>query len=48
MTEEPPERAAAVESLISERTAYRDKMFAKTSEATNSLEKLTTYLAKCV
>jgi len=48
MTEEPPERAGAVESLIAERTAYRDKMFAETSEATNNLEKLTTYFANCI
>jgi formate dehydrogenase subunit beta len=47
-TEEPPERAAAVESLIAERTAYRDKMFAETAEATDSLEKLNTYFAECV
>jgi formate dehydrogenase subunit beta len=46
--EEPPERAAAVESLIAERTAYRDQMFAETTEATNSLEKLTTYFANCI
>ena len=46
--EEPPERAGAVESLIAERTAYRDKLFAETTEATNSLEKLTTYFANCV
>jgi len=46
--EEPPERHAAVESLITERTAYRDGMFAETTEATNSLEKLGTYLADCV
>lgn len=46
--EEPPERAGAVESLIAERTAYRDKLFAATTEATNSLEKLTTYFANCV
>ena len=46
--EEPPERPAAVESLIAERTAYRDKMFAETAEATNSLEKLSSYLANCV
>jgi formate dehydrogenase subunit beta len=46
--EEPPERHAAVESLVAERTAYRDKMFLETSEATNSLEKLNTYFAKCV
>jgi formate dehydrogenase subunit beta len=47
-SEEPPERPAAVESLVAERTAYRDKMFAETTEATNSLEKLNTYFAKCV
>jgi formate dehydrogenase subunit beta len=46
--EAPPERTGAVESLIAERTAYRDKLFAETTEATNSLEKLTTYFANCV
>jgi formate dehydrogenase subunit beta len=46
--EEPPERPEAVESLIAERTTYRDEMFAETSEATNSLEKLSSYLANCV
>ncbi len=48
ISEEPPERAGAVESLIAERTAYRDKLFAETSEATNNLEKLTTYFANCI
>jgi len=47
-TEEPPGRARAIESLVSERTAYRDTMFAETTAATNSLEKLNTYLAECV
>ena len=47
-TEEPHERLAAVESLVAERTAHRDKMFAETTEATNSLEKLNTYFAECV
>lgn len=46
--EEPPERTAAVASLIAERTAYRDKMFAETSEVTNSVEKLNIYLANCI
>ncbi|MBW1963582.1 MAG: 4Fe-4S dicluster domain-containing protein [Deltaproteobacteria bacterium] len=46
--EEPPERHAVVESLITKHTAYRDGMFAETTEATNSLEKLGTYLADCV
>ncbi|MEJ2657794.1 MAG: Coenzyme F420 hydrogenase/dehydrogenase, beta subunit C-terminal domain [Desulfobacterales bacterium] len=47
-TQEPPERSAAVESLVAERTAYRNKMFADTAEATNSLKKLNSYLAECV
>jgi len=47
-TEEPPERARAVESLVAERTACRDKMFVETTAATNSLEKLNTYFAECV
>lgn len=46
--EEPPKRSAAVESLLAERIAYRDKMFAGTFEATNSIEKLNAYFAKCV
>jgi len=47
-TQEPPERAAAVKSLIAKRTAYRDKMFAETTEVTNSVEKLNIYLANCI
>lgn len=47
-SEEPPARKQAVESLIAERTAYRDKMFADTAAATDNLEKLTAYLAGCV
>lgn len=46
--EEPAERRAAVESLIAERTAHRDKMFAETTEDTNSLEKLNIYLSGCI
>lgn len=45
---EPDGRKGAIDSLIAERVAYRDQMFADTSEATNSIEKLTTYLANCV
>jgi formate dehydrogenase (coenzyme F420) beta subunit len=45
---EPPERAAAIESLIAERTSYRDNMFAETTRVTNSVEKLSTYLANCI
>jgi len=47
-TEEPAGRKEAVKALIADRKDYRDRMFAETSEATNSLEKLTTYLANCV
>jgi formate dehydrogenase (coenzyme F420) beta subunit len=47
-SEEPPERLAAIGSLVAERTAYRDKMYAETTEATNSLEKLNSYFAECV
>ena len=46
--DEPPERKAAIDGLITERIAYRDKMFAETSAATDTLEKLTAYLANCI
>ena len=46
--DEPPERKAAIDGLVAERIAYRDKMFAETSAATDTLEKLTTYLANCI
>ena len=46
--EEPKARQDAIESLIARRTDYRDKMFAETTEATNTLEKLTGYLANCI
>lgn len=44
----PAARQKTVNAMIAEKTAYRDKMFNETAEATNSLEKLTTYLANCV
>ncbi len=47
-SEEPPGRQSAVESLIARRKVYRDKMFAETAQATDSLEKLSAYLANCV
>jgi formate dehydrogenase subunit beta len=47
-TEEPAGRKQAVESLVAERVAYRDQMFAETSEATADLNRLTAYLANCV
>ena len=44
----PPERLSAIDALVAQRTAFRDNMFQKTRAATDSLEKLTTYLADCV
>jgi formate dehydrogenase subunit beta len=46
--DEPPGRKAVINALIAERTGFRDKMFAETRAATDSLEKLTTYLGNCV
>ena len=46
--QEPAGRQKAVSALVAEKTAFRDKMFQEITEATNSLEKLTTYLANCV
>ena len=47
-TKEPADRKKAVDELIKERLAYRDQMFEETSEATNDIEKLTSYLSNCV
>jgi len=46
--DEPATRRKAVDELIKKRTDYRDRMFAATHEATNSLEKMTAYLASCI
>ena len=46
--EEPPERREAVSALLAQRRSFRDRMFAETQGATDSLEKLTGYLADCV
>ena len=46
--EEPETRKKAIETLVSERIAYRDKIFDETSEATSDLKKLTAYLGNCV
>jgi formate dehydrogenase subunit beta len=46
--EEPPKRRTVIESLIAERTAYRDNMFLETAESINSIEKLNAYLANCI
>jgi formate dehydrogenase subunit beta len=46
--EEPAARRGAVKALISQRTNYRDEMFARTLEATDNLEKMANYFANCV
>jgi len=47
-TEEPASRRKEIDRLISEKTAFRDKMFADVENKINSLEKLNAYLAGCV
>ena len=42
------DRARAVSALLAERTAARDRMYARTGEVVSSLEKLSAYLAGCV
>lgn len=46
--DEPASRQEAVDALIKQRTAYRDQMFAATHEATDGVEKMTSYLASCI
>jgi formate dehydrogenase subunit beta len=46
--DEPPGRRDAINAVVAQRTTYRDEMIAKTQEITDSLEKLTAYLAGCV
>ena len=45
---EPASRKNAVAEVIQKRTAYRDELFIKTHEATDSLEKMATYFASCI
>jgi formate dehydrogenase subunit beta len=45
---DPRTRQDVIDTIIAQRKAYRDEMFARTREATNSLEKLTAYFANCV
>jgi formate dehydrogenase subunit beta len=45
---EPGTRQDAVADVIEKRVAYRDEMFGNTREVTDSLEKMTAYLASCV
>jgi formate dehydrogenase subunit beta len=46
--QEPEGRKKAIDSLVAQRSAYRDQMFAETSEATADIEKLTSYLSECI
>ena len=46
--EVPAKRQEALKKLRETRTAHRDEMFAATAAATDSIEKLNTYLANCV
>ena len=41
-------RKKAVDALVAQRAAYRDKVFEETSEATADIEKLTSYLSECI
>jgi formate dehydrogenase subunit beta len=45
---EPEGRKTAVADLLARRTAYRDRMFVETGEATADIEKLMCYLGSCV
>jgi len=47
-TDAPRARQDAIDAVIKQRTQYRDEMFARTREATNSLEKMSSYFATCV
>ena len=47
-TDEPRARHDAVSAVIKQRTQYRDDMIAGTRDATDSLEKISSYFATCV
>jgi formate dehydrogenase (coenzyme F420) beta subunit len=47
-TEVPAQRDAVLQALSAERLSARDRMMAETTAATNTLEKLSGYLASCV
>ncbi len=47
-TSEPSSRKQAIDSLVSDRTTRRDDMFEQISQTTSNIEKLSTYLSKCV
>jgi len=47
-TEAPRARQDAINAVITQRTKYRDDMYARTRDATDSLEKMSSYFATCV
>lgn len=47
-TDAPRARLDAINAVITQRSKYRDGMFARTREATDSLEKMSAYFAACV
>jgi len=47
-TEEPASRRKEIDRLISEKTVFRDNMFADVENKIGSIEKLNSYLAGCV
>jgi formate dehydrogenase subunit beta len=47
-TTAPAARKNTIDALVSARSSYRDDMFARTREATDSLEKMAAYFATCV
>ena len=47
-TDAAPDQAAAVEKVVAERIAFRDRVFAETAEAVNGVEKMSAYFANCV
>jgi formate dehydrogenase subunit beta len=47
-TSEAATRKDAIAELVAKRSAYRDEMFTRTREVTDSLEKMSAYLADCV
>ena len=48
VADEPRDRQSVIDALVAQHKKYRDEMFARTREATDSLEKMTTYFATCV
>jgi formate dehydrogenase subunit beta len=47
-TGEPAGRQSAIDTLVTERIRYRNRMFEETGDAVADIEKLMTYLADCV